>query len=115
MRHTVWFSELPLGRPLHGFAVATDNSEQPTLRMFLQAVGTAHNNTSIHSLVKEAALSNIKPGEASSNVGWLFLPVTYSGTEGINSEKKKSFKKNHSFKKVLFQKWPLRIIYDPHT
>lgn len=97
MRHAVWFSELPLGRPLHGFAVATDNSEQPTLRMFLQAVGTAHNNTSIHSLVKEAALSNIKPGEASSNVGWLFLPVTYSGTEGINSEKKKVFLKKPQF------------------
>lgn len=110
MRHAVWFSELPLGRPLHGFAVATDNSEQPTLRMFLQAVGTAHNNTAIHSLVKEAALSNLKPGEASSNVGWLFLPVTLTV-----KKKKKVFSKKHSFKKVLFQQWPLRIIYDPHT
>lgn len=63
-----------------------DNSEQPTQRLFLQTVDTAHNNRYNCSLVKDAAPGSIKAGKASRNMGSLVLTVKYPGKEGVIGE-----------------------------
>lgn len=102
MLHAVWFSEVPLGRPLHHFPVA-DISEEP-MWCFCK-LWTQLTTTDLSSC--------IKAGKPSSNPVWLVFSVKHPDEQVNISDYTVTaclFKKKCSFCKILFQYRPLRRV-----
>lgn len=102
MLHAVWFSEVPLGRPLHHFPVA-DISEEP-MWCFCK-LWTQLTTTDLSSC--------IKAGKPSSNPVWLVFSVKHPDEQVNISNYTVTaclFKKKCSFCKILFQYRPLRRV-----